>query len=177
VLIVMAGLPGAGKSAVAGEIARELRCALLSVDPIEAAMWRAGVKKDQPTGLAAYVVAEDLAREQLRAGNDVIVDAVNDAVEARDQWKSLAALLRQPLAFIEVFCSDPAVHRRRLEGRTRGIVGFSEPTWQSLDERSEGFRLWSDARLRLDSIRPLDECVAAVLEYIDDLRGSDPVDS
>ncbi|MDL5486951.1 AAA family ATPase [Microbacterium wangruii] len=51
-LIVMAGLPGVGKSTIAAELASGRRCALLSVDPIEAAMWRAGVERTQPTGLA-----------------------------------------------------------------------------------------------------------------------------
>src|SRR5215469_8216574 len=77
-LIVMAGLPAAGKSAVAEGLARALGCAVLSVDPVEAAMWRAGVDRDQPTGLAAYVVVEVVAAEQLALGHDVIVDAVND---------------------------------------------------------------------------------------------------
>lgn len=165
-LIAMAGLPGAGKSAVAREVTRALGCALLSVDPIEAAMWRAGIARDQPTGLAAYVVAEDLAREQLSVGNDVMVDAVNDVDAARGQWVSLAAELGQPLVFIEVFCSDVDEHRRRLEGRRRGIVGFAEPTWESVVERRVGFETWTDARLRVDSMRPLKEGVAAVLDYV-----------
>jgi predicted kinase len=162
----MAGLPGSGKSAVAGEVARALGCALLSVDPIEAAMWRAGVGRDQPTGLAAYVVAEDLAREQLLVGNDVIVDAVNDAEPAREQWRSLAARLERPLVFVEVFCSDEQVHRRRLGGRQRGIEGFPEPAWESIIERRSGFSDWGDDRVRVDSMRPLEENVVFVLEHL-----------
>jgi predicted kinase len=56
-LIVMAGLPGSGKSAVADAVGRALNLPVLSVDPIEAAMCRAGIDRTQPTGLAAYVVA------------------------------------------------------------------------------------------------------------------------
>jgi len=56
-LIVMSGLPGAGKSAVAGALGRVLPAAVVEVDPVEAAMWRAGVSRDQPTGPAAYLVA------------------------------------------------------------------------------------------------------------------------
>lgn len=177
VLIAMAGLPGSGKSAVAGEVARRLGCALLSVDPIEAAMWRAGVGRDQPTGLAAYVVAEDLAREQLRVGNDVIVDAVNDVEPARGQWRSLAAQLGQPLVFVEVFCSDEDEHRRRLTGRRRGIDGFPEPTWESVIERQSGFSNWDDDRLRIDSLRPLAENVTVVLEHLTRVRSSGLLDS
>lgn len=169
-LIVMAGLPASGKSTIAGELAKALRCALLSVDPIEAAMWRAGVERSQPTGLAAYVVAEDLAREQLRVGNDVLVDAVNDVEEARHQWKSLATDLETPLAFIEVFCSDPATHRQRLYKRRRGITGFPEPTWESVVARKEHFQRWNDTRLRLDSMRPLQENIADAIVLIDSIQ-------
>lgn len=173
VLIVMAGLPGAGKSTVAGAIAQALGCALLSVDPIEAEMWRAGIEQDQPTGLAAYVVAEDLAREQLRAGNDAIIDAVNDVEDARAQWTSVAAALGRPVVFVEVFCSDPDVHRGRLESRRRGILGFPEPTWESVVARREGFERWPDVRLRLDSTRPLDEIVRESLAHVEDARRLD----
>ena len=51
----MVGLPAAGKSAVAEDLARALDCAVLSVDPVKAAMWRSGVGRDQPTGLADNV--------------------------------------------------------------------------------------------------------------------------
>jgi predicted kinase len=119
VLVVMAGLPGAGKSAVAQELARALGCAVLSVDPVEAAMWQAGVSRREPTGLAAYVVAEALAAEQLALGHDVVIDAVNGVEPARDQWRRLAERAGAALRFIEVRCSDEEEHRRRLEGRAR----------------------------------------------------------
>lgn len=166
----MAGLPGSGKSALAEAVARELGCALLSVDPIEAAMWRSGIARSQPTGLAAYVVAEDLAREQLLVGNDAIIDAVNDVPEAREQWVALAAEVGVPLAFVEVHCSDPSVHERRLRERRRGLVGFPEPTWESVRARQAGLDSWSDRRLRLDSMRPLSDILGEALDHLRDLR-------
>ncbi|MDJ1113411.1 AAA family ATPase [Microbacterium dauci] len=172
-LIAMAGLPGSGKSTIAEGIARSLGCALLSVDPIEAAMWRAGIHREQPTGVAAYVVAEDLAREQLVLGNDAIVDAVNDVDAARGQWTSLAAELGQKVVFIEVYCSDETAHRRRLEGRNRALVGFPEPTWESVVTRGAGFEAWDAPRLRLDSMRSVDENVATALEHLDRNRMRD----
>ena len=123
VLVVMAGLPGAGKSAVAEDLGVALGCAVLSVDPVEAAMWRAGVSRDQPTGLAAYVVVDVLAAEQLALGHDVIIDAANAVEPAREQWRQLARRTGEVLRFIEVRCSDEGEHRRRLEGRERGIDG------------------------------------------------------
>lgn len=170
ILVAMAGLPGVGKSAVAEGLARALRCPVLSVDPIEAAMWHAGIDRDQPTGLAAYVVAEDLAAEQLRMGNDVVVDAVNDAAPARQQWRGLAERCAVPLVFVEVVCSDEAVHRRRLSERVRDLDGFPEPSWESVAARRSGFDDWNDARLRVDSLQPLDDSVAAALTHVAGVR-------
>lgn len=57
-LIAFGGLPGVGKTTVARAVAKGLGAAFVRVDEIEAAMWRADVDRAQPTGLAAYVVAE-----------------------------------------------------------------------------------------------------------------------
>ena len=162
----MAGLPAAGKSTVAEGLARAVGCAVLSVDPVEAAMWRAGVGREQPTGLAAYVVVEVLAAEQLALGHGVIIDAVNGVGPAREQWRGLAGRTGSALAFIEVRCSDEAEHRRRLEGRQRRIDGFPEPTWESVQARRVRFADWHDERLVLDSIAPVDDTVRLALEYL-----------
>jgi predicted kinase len=90
VLVVLSGLPGTGKSAIAEGIARELSCPVLSVDPVESALLRAGVEAAQPTGLAAYAVVHDLADAQLRLGLATLVDAVNAVEAAREAWRALA---------------------------------------------------------------------------------------
>ncbi|GEA86776.1 AAA family ATPase [Cellulomonas cellasea] len=165
-LIAMAGLPGAGKSAVADAVGRALDATVLSVDPVEAAMWRAGVGRDQPTGIAAYVVVEAVARHQLALGRTVVVDAVNAVDEARGQWRDLARITGVPLHFVEVVCSDAALHRERLEGRRRDIEGFAEPTWESVEQVRREYAPWVDAPLRVDSVLLLDEVVATVLGHV-----------
>jgi predicted kinase len=165
VLVVLAGLPGSGKSTVAEDLAQALSCAVLSVDPAEAAMWRAGVSRSEPTGLAAYVVVEALAAEQI-ALSHVIVDAVNAVEAARAQWRDLAARSGAGLRFIEVRCSDPSVHRRRLEARQRDIAGFYEPSWADVEQRSREFAAWTDDRLTLDSVKPREGNLSAALRYL-----------
>ncbi len=166
VLVVMAGLPAAGKSSVAEGLAKVLGCAVLSVDPVEAAMWRAGVGRDQPTGLAAYVVVEVLAAEQLALGHDVVVDAVNAVEPAREQWRGLAGRTGSVLRFIEVRCSDECEHRRRLERRQRGIDGFPEPTWEQVQARRAGMENWPDDRLVLDSMTSPGDNVRLALDHL-----------
>ncbi|MCX5318170.1 ATP-binding protein [Streptomyces sp. NBC_00154] len=165
-LIVMSGLPGAGKSSVAEALGRKLAAPVVSVDPIEAAMWRAGVAGSQPTGLAAYVVAEAVADGVLALGQTVIVDAVNAVEAAREQWRSLADRHGVSVVFIEVVCSDPVVHRRRLEGRSRDLEGFVEPTWEAVERLREEFAPWADHRLVLDAVIDLSMNVATALGFL-----------
>ncbi|CAM3406064.1 ATP-binding protein [Occultella aeris] len=157
-LIVMSGPPGAGKSHLAGRIARALTVPVLSVDPVEAAMWRAGVGGpggSLPTGLAAYVVVEALAEEVLALGQSVLVDAVNAVEPAREQWRRLAARSGAPLRVVDVICSDPDLHRSRLEGRRRDLAGFPEPTWAKVS-RATTAPPWTDPHLRVDTADPAD---------------------
>jgi predicted kinase len=168
VLVVMAGLPGVGKSSVARGVGRGLGAPVVAVDPIEAAMRRAGVARGEQTGLAAYLVAEAVAGDILALGQTVVVDAVNAVEAAREQWRALARRHAVPVAFIEVVCSDPVEHRRRLEGRSRGIEGLPEPTWEAVGRRRAEYAAWGggERRLVLDAVADLPSNVAAALRYV-----------
>jgi predicted kinase len=166
VLIVMAGLPAAGKSALADALGCALPAPVLSVDPVEAAMWRAGIDRAQPTGLAAYVVVEAVAGAVLGLGQHAIVDAVNDVEPARQQWRDLGAAHGTTPKIIEVVCSDPDLHRSRLEARSRGLPDGFEPTWEQVQRRRAGYQAWTDDRLVVDSVDDLDANVRAALAYL-----------
>jgi predicted kinase len=165
-LIAMCGLPGSGKSTVADDLGRRRGWPVLSVDPVEAAIRRAGVAPGQPVGLAAYVVVEAVAEHLLTLGQTVVVDAVNDVPEARGQWLALAERRGVPLQFVEVVCSDPEVHRRRLESRRRGLVGMDEPSWDSLVPRRAELQRWTGERITVDSLGDHEDLVTGVLERL-----------
>jgi len=165
-LIVTAGLPGSGKSTIAGDLGRALNCAVLGVDQAEAAMWRAGVSPSGPTHHAAYLVVGALAAEQLALGHDVIVDAVNGPEPARAQWRALASQTGAELKFIVVECGDDRVYRDRVERRTRDIEGFPEPTWEGVLRRRADFPPWTDERLTVDSLDSREANLQAALEYL-----------
>ncbi len=168
VLVAMAGVPGAGKSAIAEALGTRLAAVVVSVDPIESAILAAGVDAGQPTGLAAYLVAERMAESVLRVGASVMVDAVNGVDPARRQWLDLAARAAVPVLFVEVVCSDEAVHRRRIEARRRDLPGMRELDWGDVLASRNGYEEWAGEsaaapRLTVDSIRPVDDLVADVL--------------
>ncbi|WP_432523353.1 AAA family ATPase [Kineococcus sp. SYSU DK006] len=179
-LVVVCGLPGAGKSALADALGRALPAPVLSVDPVEAALWRAGIGREQPTGLAAYAVAQELAGRVLALGQAVVADAVNDAPQARAAWADLARTRGARCRFVEVRCPDEQLHRRRLETRVRDLDGFPEPAWEAVQRRRAAFADWTGERLVADSRRPLPELVSEVLADLAEparpLHPADPAD-
>jgi predicted kinase len=165
-LMVVAGLPGAGKSTLALDLGQALNCAVLGVDQAEAAMWRAGVSQSGPTHHAAYLVAGALAAEQIALGHHVIVDAVNGPEEARAQWRDLAAQTNADLRLIVVECGDDRIFQDRLAHRIRHIEGFPEPTWAGVLERRAAFPPWTDDRLTINSVNSREANLQAALAYL-----------
>jgi predicted kinase len=163
-IIVLAGLPASGKSTLGFVLAQALHAPILSVDTAEAAMWRAATDRAQPTGLAAYVVVEAVGSELLRLGQNVIVDAVNDAEQARQQWVDLADKHTTPLRFI--ICSDAAAHRRHVEGHDPARDRFRQPTWSSVQARRLDLELWDEDRLVVDSMEPLSHNLERAIDYV-----------
>lgn len=154
-LICTSGLPGSGKTTVAERLSARLSLPLLSVDPIEAAMWCWGIPKDM-TGRAAYGIVRAVAGEQLRLGLSVVVDAVNPVEAAREMWRSLAREQGAELVVIECVCADTALHRKRVEGRQRNIPGMAEVTWERVEQRRVEYEPWADDRLVLDTAQDIE---------------------
>lgn len=165
-LIITSGLPGSGKSTIAEGVAKKLSLPIFSVDPIESSIIKAGIEKSFETGLAAYLVAETLANEQLKLGNSVVVDAVNAEEEAKDVWRRLASKHGLDLTILDVFVSDQALHRKRLEARVRNLHGFEEITWERVQERQKAFTPWKEPTLRLDSSDDLQANIKKAVEHI-----------
>jgi predicted kinase len=171
-LIVTAGLPGAGKSTIAEVVGNRIGAPVVSVDPIESAILSAGINADEPTGLAAYLVAETIADAVLAGGGSVIVDAVNAVEPARDQWVKLAARQKVPIKFLEVVCSDPELHRTRLASRGRRLAHIAEPTWHAVEQSLDEWEAWTGAtgavpRITLDSVQPLGANVERAIAFLD----------
>ncbi|RQP12303.1 MAG: ATP-binding protein [Microbacteriaceae bacterium] len=170
-LIVMAGLPAAGKSTIAEVIGNRLGVPVVSVDPIEAAILSAGIDADQPTGLAAYLVAEAFADAVLTGGGSIIVDAVNAVNPAREQWVTLAERQKADIRFIEVICSDGELHGERLAARAARLEKTALPGAFAVEQSLDEWEDWSGAsgaiaRITLDSIEPLGVNVERALAFL-----------
>jgi predicted kinase len=160
VLIVVSGLPGTGKSAVAEAVAAGAGAVQLSIDVVEDALLGAGLRPGWETGVAAYEVVRAAAEQNLALGRTVVVDAVNDSEPARQTWRDAAASAGVEVRFVVLVCSDPLEHRARLERRRRGFRHLPEPTWARVE--AIAYTPWSDPHLLIDTVAPLDQVVRQV---------------
>ena len=154
VLIVLSGLPGVGKTAIATPLARMSGGVHIRIDSIEQALRNAGVHVEGHGYDVAYAVALD----NLRHGRIVIADCVNPLPLTRQTWRGTALAASVPAIEVEVICSDAAEHRRRVETRVADIPGHVLPTWDAVVGRD--YRPWETARLVVDTAR-LDASEAA----------------
>lgn len=165
--VVVSGLPGTGKSAVAAQLAARLEAVSLSVDPIEDALLRAGLPRSWQTGVAAYEAARAVAEQNLLLGRPVVVDAVNDSKPARDTWRRASATAGIVATFVLLVLDDETEHRRRLAGRGWRLTHVPEPSWDDVRARAAAFEPWpAGSCRRLDARRPVGELVREIVEAL-----------
>jgi predicted kinase len=145
-LIIFSGLPGAGKTTLAKRLAAHLRAVYLRADTIEAAPRDGGIAD---VGGLGYSVGYVTATENLRLGNNVVADSVNPWQLTRDAWRRAAAVTGRSWVDVEIICSNPHEHRRRVDGRAIDIQSLTPPTWQQVLDRD--YHAWTDPRVQIDT--------------------------
>lgn len=147
-LIVFGGLPGTGKTTISRGVARALAATHLRVDIIEQAIRDSGVPASA-VGASGYAVAQALAGANLGDGRIVVADCVNPVGASREGWRAVAARAAVDLIEVEVVCSDPREHRRRVEERVSDIPGLIQPSWEAI--LRSGYEPWDRPRLVIDT--------------------------
>ena len=169
-LVILAGLPGTGKTTIARALTREIDAVHLRVDTIEQAVVRAGAGS-HPLGPVGYVIAYALAEDLLRQGLTVVAESVNPVHETRQAWRDVARAARADHLDVEVVCSDPAEHERRAANRASDIPDLPLPTWSDITGRD--YQPWDRNRLVLDTARrTVADCVATVRDLLHGSRAA-----
>jgi predicted kinase len=148
VLVILSGLPAVGKTVVARELARQIGAVHLRIDSIEQAICTS-IGRNQPLDDLGYRVAYAVAGDNLRVGRTVIADSVNPLRLTRDAWLNVAKRVGVGAVEIEIRCSAPKEHRRRVEARTADIPGMTMPTWRDVVARE--YHPWDRDHLVIDT--------------------------
>ena len=148
-LIILSGLPGVGKTAIARELARQTGAVHVRIDSIEQALRDSGLLRG-PIDDAGYRAGYAIAQDNVTAGLDVIADCVNPIPITRDAWASVALRARVRAVAVEIVCSDQAEHRRRVETRRPDIRGLELPTWADVIARD--YRPSDRDRIVIDTV-------------------------
>jgi predicted kinase len=170
-LIVFSGLPGAGKSAIAEVVAKQLHIPCFAKDWLEAPILRAEAVPRERLGWIGYEQLTALARRQLTLGQSVILDSVASTVSIRSTWRDLAAEFEAQFIVIECICSIESVHKARLSERKRDIPGWPELDWVEVERVRGYYEPWDEERLVLDSVEPLSTNVSRAARYVEDGGG------
>lgn len=167
-LVVVAGLPGTGKTTVAREVAARLHWPYLRLDSVEHRITTAGIVP----GTLGYSILYVLAADQLRIGVSVVVESVSPVAGSREAWRDVASGTEAEIVEIEVVCSDQDEHRRRVETRDAGIPGMAMPSWTDIVDRD--YEPWASPQHVLDtSDSSVEESVEQVLRWIGASRSTE----
>ena len=173
-VIAFTGLPGTGKSTLAERLATEIGAPAFAGDWLLGALKPHGVLTGltRPAFLAMYYdLLETLIKRQLMLGQSAILDClVND--EVAERWRKMAAEYGARLEVIECVCTDEGEHRRRLEGRVRGIPGWHEVGWDHVERMRLEYPALTHEHLTVDAMDPVEVNLGLINEYI--RRGLEP---
>lgn len=162
-LVIFSGLPGAGKSTLANQLARDLRWPLLRIDDVVV---------DVPDGAGPsfwdekILVLLTLAEAQLALGLSVIVDSVfmgADRAHAQEIARTHGAKFRPVYCFV----SDEVLWQQRVTQRAAMLQNPAVATWEQIRHQREHFAKWDAATaLFVDAVLPLAQNQAKVREYV-----------
>jgi hypothetical protein len=175
-LVLVTGLPGTGKSTVAEAIADRIGAPVLAHD------WAMSALRPYPEVQSAldrmpmghravgWSTLHALARSQLRAGRSVILDGVARADELRT-CREIAHDEDASMVVIATQCSDPSVHRSRVEGRQRLIPNWHELDWVGVVPSRATWESPDDADLSLDAASDWNDNLALLNNLFADGEG------
>jgi predicted kinase len=168
-LLLLTGPPATGKSSLAERAATHLgapvlgwdwaMAALTGFESIQGALRELSFVEHRRVG---WSILWNLATAQLRRGCSVVLDGVALDVEITGTREVAQAEGARCLVVV-TSCSDEAVHRQRVDGRSRGIPGWYELDWDHVTGVLARWEPPAEADL-LDAVAPFDANIARLDE-------------
>lgn len=162
-VIVVCGLPGSGKSTLARALAKKLHFPMFSKDRLEASIVENGLAKVNSLNNVGYSLLKSLVEEHINLQQSVVVDLIANRGRIKELWPSL---LDMNFIALECICSNPDVHKKRVESRQRNLPGWYELTWQDVERASLEYVPLTASRLVLDSMKDITDNLEEAVQYV-----------
>lgn len=174
-LVLMAGLPGVGKSTLALAIGKRLGWPVLDKDSIKSPLLGLGASEEL-AGPASYVLLYELAREIVsEQGLSAVLDSPAAYPEVVEKAEEVVCAAGGRLRVILCHASRE-MRQKRQRGRTPKLSqpgplvregdALAELSRTAEDHGLDSFAHLPSERLDLDTERPIEELIDAALAYV-----------
>lgn len=166
-IVLMAGLPGTGKSTLARELARRTAGRVLSKDEIRHALFAAdeidySSRQDDFCQQVMLEAAEYLLRQKPK--QFLFLDGRTFSRRYQiENVGNFAASLHQDWRILECLCSEETAKRRLEQQSAAGEHPAENRDWQLYLRVKERFEAITLPKVMIDTDQPLEDCVAKAL--------------
>lgn len=167
-LIAMRGLSGCGKSTVSRALSKRLGRPIIDKDDIYDIL----DGHTSEAGGLSYETMFNVARRQLLQGLDVICDSPITFSMSYEKARRVATDTHATLVIVECICSDEQKWSQRINGRKQlQLPAHHQTDWNKLQTnraKIESVMNYPihDPRIIVDTVRPVEEIVSEIIEWL-----------
>jgi len=172
ILVLVTGLQGTGKSTVSRFAADFLGAPLIAHDwamsglrPFPEIQTALNTMEPPGHGQVGWSLLRALAQSELRRGSSAVLDGVARAPQV-EALRLLAAEEGARFLVVMTECSDPELHRSRIEARERNIPNWYEFDWSHVEKSRKSWDPNMPVDLKVDSAESLSTIRSAIRDYV-----------
>ena len=158
--IIVAGLPGTGKTTISKQVAKELNAEILRTDEI-----RKNNEFSEKEKKTVYEKMLSIAEKELKKNKNIILDATFYKKKFRSKAKKIAERNKTENYLIEVTCSEKAL-KKRINKRFKEKKSKSKANYEVYLKIKKQFQKINEKHFQIDSSENYEHQVREVLNSI-----------
>ncbi len=158
-IIIVCGLPGTGKTAVAKALAERLGATLIRTDVIRKEMLQ-NITHSSEERLLVYELMFQAAQHRLQSGLNVVLDGTFFSKNLRNEAANIARKYKTGFKIVECVCGEELV-KKRLSLRKNDASDASFPVYKA---EKKTFEPVVGKHITIDTMKDTKECVDIILK-------------